>query len=326
MKEVSLSNVLNSFSSIAGIADSFLKAQNFNSDHTNHDWLIPPIFEKFHLLYDLIIHSPFAKKLVLNLKETKLYKTFADESGNFSLRKFGELMENHSFRKRWIHSVSYKIAQVIVRVFDPNLRTSILTLVQSYTNNLLKMEGFPKSAFLNINEPVESVSAFLNYVSKRFFGYNVQSKKQVKIIWDSLRHLHDNVLFGQYFNTQMDAEHVSNTLTNILNLEIIEPVAKTYRAYRFARKHKECDRYVMCLVNSYDPHSTTNLPVIKNLLTKVATLISSWFLSQHTNTSYYSLIMSIIGNSNCKKAFYKACDGFHAEEFRVKQEYTHFEL
>lgn len=47
---------------------------------------------------------------------------------------------------------------------------------------------------------------------------------------------------GFFTGTGIDSSELSHKLADTINLEIIEPVARVYRAYRFAKKHPQCDR------------------------------------------------------------------------------------
>lgn len=42
---------------------------------------------------------------------------------------------------------------------------------------------------------------------------------------------------------QGDSKELSHKLADTINLEIIEPIARVNRAYRFAKKVPKCDRY-----------------------------------------------------------------------------------
>lgn len=42
---------------------------------------------------------------------------------------------------------------------------------------------------------------------------------------------------------QGDSKELSHKLADTINLEIIEPIARVNRAYRFAKKLPKCDRY-----------------------------------------------------------------------------------
>lgn len=40
----------------------------------------------------------------------------------------------------------------------------------------------------------------------------------------------------------MDSHQLSDKLADTINLEVIEPIARVNRAYRFARKVPQCDK------------------------------------------------------------------------------------
>lgn len=45
-----------------------------------------------------------------------------------------------------------------------------------------------------------------------------------------------------FISKGMDSRELSHKLTDTINLEIIEPIARVNRAYRFAKKVPKCDR------------------------------------------------------------------------------------
>lgn len=47
---------------------------------------------------------------------------------------------------------------------------------------------------------------------------------------------------GFFQGTNIDSTELSHKLADTINLEIIEPIARVNRAYRFAKKVPKCDR------------------------------------------------------------------------------------
>jgi hypothetical protein len=98
----------------------------------------------------------------------------------------------------------------------------------------------------------------------------------------------------------VDSQLLSDKLADTINLEVIEPIARVNRAYRFAKKVPQCDKYVMCLVNREPQDEKPSLPGLRPLLSKSASLILSWFLSSTTKTSYWDLYRSITDQRDCQ--------------------------
>lgn len=44
---------------------------------------------------------------------------------------------------------------------------------------------------------------------------------------------------------------LADRLTDTLNLEVIEPVLRVYRAYKHSVNRPECQEHLMCLVNRH---------------------------------------------------------------------------
>ena len=59
-------------------------------------------------------------------------------------------------------------------------RFRFTSTVQFFINNFLKGQGIPKAALFDPVHPTETISALLNHLSKRFFGYKYDYKKYVK--------------------------------------------------------------------------------------------------------------------------------------------------
>lgn len=90
--------------------------------HSDHNWFLPPVLEKMHILFEQFFHSEAGKNLLNNAGAEKLIKLFSDENGKFSYDKFVELLENQSFRRHWIRLITNKIAVVISYVADPKIQ------------------------------------------------------------------------------------------------------------------------------------------------------------------------------------------------------------
>lgn len=97
----------------------------------------------------------------------------------------------------------------------------------------------------------------------------------------------------------VNSTELSNKLTDTINLEIIEPLARVYRAYRFAKRVPECDKYVMCLINQEDQNEVQSLPGLKKALTKAGSVYVSWFLSGKTGTSFWTLYSNAMDEKDC---------------------------
>lgn len=95
------------------------EAQGRAEQHQNHAWLMPPVLEKLHLMFDHFINSELGRAFIERLGAEKYAKMFMDENGNFQYEKFIELLENQSFRRHWIKMLTTKISEFLVYLADP---------------------------------------------------------------------------------------------------------------------------------------------------------------------------------------------------------------
>ncbi|RZB73453.1 uncharacterized protein BDFB_004767 [Asbolus verrucosus] len=292
--------------------------------HSSHSDMMPAFMEKIHILSDHFMNSEMGKQLINTIGAEKFVKIFSDDKGNFSYRKFVDMLENHSFRKHWISIVTNRIALVISHISDPKIQRKYLITFQHFLNSILKSQGYPKSALFDFNRPTETITNIINYMAKDMLKTKVDSKQYVKPAVEYIQELFN---LGQKRGMlNVDHQQVSDKLADTINLEVIEPIARVNRAYRFARKVRECDKYVMCLVNQDPQDEKLSLPGLKPLLSRSASLILSWSLSSQTGTPFWTFYRLIMERGNCQEFFLDACNDFHAEEIKVTTEYVHNEL
>lgn len=82
--------------------------------------------------------------------------------------------------------------------------------------------------------------------------------------------------------------------------QVIEPVLKVHRAYRYAVHTPQCDKYVLCEVNSHDPNEVLGLAGFKSGITKFGSMAASWFISSHSGTPFWTLFSIINDPLNCQ--------------------------
>lgn len=61
--------------------------------------------------------------------------------------------------------------------------------------------------------------------------------------------------------TKADYNKVADRLTDTLNLEIIEPVLRVYRAYKHSVTAPHCQEHLMCLVNRHPDQGKPGEPM-----------------------------------------------------------------
>lgn len=195
---------------------------------------------------------------------------------------------------------------------------------QSIANAFLQSQGFPKKSLINIERPSESLTNLINHGARKYVNTDVDSSLVVKPI---VKWFEKVSKFGKKdFLKDLNTTEVSDSLTDTFNLEIIEPIAKVHRAYRFAIKNPKCDRYVICEVNSHDKSEKLELGNFKPSIMKFGSYAASWFISGKTHTSFWTLFAIANEPKDCNNVFYPQCSEFNDVENSVKSEYVHTEL
>ncbi|CAH0554477.1 unnamed protein product [Brassicogethes aeneus] len=312
-----LPTLLQTFNAFAGP-----DAQRREQGHSGHSSLLPPFLEKLHIYFDHFIHSEMGKTVISFIGAEKIFKIFTDESGRFDYNKFGEMMENHSFRRHWIKQATDRVMTLLKMAADPQLSRQYLAAGPFFVNSYLHSNGFPKSVNLDLNKPTESISNIANHIAKKYIGVKISSKQYVKPVVVYVQDLFKQTQTPGFIK---DHKKVSDAVADTINLEIIEPIARVNRAYRFSKKTPVCDKYVFCLVNEHNPNEAS-LPELKKMLYKGSSLVASWFVSGESNTPFWSLYEVVTGSNRCKDYYSEKCEDFHVEEIKVTTEYVHNEL
>lgn len=117
----SITDILNYGPMFMQTLESFMgpEASQREKEHEGHAWMLPPGIEKLHLLFDHFVHSDVGKALISNVGAEKFVKVFRDENGRLSYRKFVDMLENHSFRRHWIHMITSRILEFVAYFADP---------------------------------------------------------------------------------------------------------------------------------------------------------------------------------------------------------------
>nr|BAM18128.1 similar to CG8420 [Papilio xuthus] len=123
-----------------------------------------------------------------------------------------------------------------------------------------------------------------------------------------------------------DYNAVADRLTDTLNLEVIEPVLRVYRAYKHSVKAPHCQEHLMCLVNRHPDQGKQGLPGFKAGLTKLSSLAASAALSFQNGKGFWDLYNAIQNDVNCEAKYPADCASFHEHEMKVTTEVYHMEL
>lgn len=169
-------------------------------------------------------------------------------------------------------------------------------------NGFLKAQGYPDSAQLDITRPSETISKVIDHTARKQLNVKISSISYVKPAVNYIREL---LKLGKARELlqKFNATEISDKLADTLNLEVIEPVLKVHRAYRFATEQPECDRYVLCEVNSHDPNEELGLGGFKHGVTRLGSMAAAWFISSETGTPFWTLFATINDPYKCQVRF-----------------------
>lgn len=201
---------------------------------------------------------------------------------------------------------------------------SYLATGQTMANAFLQSQGFPQRSHINLERPSESLTNMINFGARKYINTDVDSSLVVTPIIKWFEKV--SKLGSKDFLKNLNTTEVSNSLTDTFNLEVIEPIAKVHRAYRYAVKHPKCDKYVICEVNSHDKGEKLELGNFKPSIIRFGSYAASWFISGKTHTSFWTLFAIANEPKDCKNVFYPTCSEFNDVENSVSSEYVHTEL
>ncbi|XP_018329619.1 uncharacterized protein LOC108739978 [Agrilus planipennis] len=316
-------NILNLITS----AMSLMNIEDQGGENGNKNWFIPALLEKVYNFITTFINSDTGKKLAKMTLGPKVATAFLDKNGQFSTARTMELLQNHSFRRHWIETITKRIATLVAYFTNPETQTRFVKTIEFVLNNFLKNQQFPKAALFDPERLEETITAIINYASTKYLNQKISAKQYVK---PAVQYVRDLVRIGQkrgLFGSGIDSKEFSDKLADTINLEIIEPVVRVYRAFQFVKTNAICDKYIFCLINQENPNDPITLPGLKKGLSRATSLMVSWFVTKHSGTSFWTIYDIITEDKhNCKTYYQPICNNFHVEEEKVTTEYVHNEL
>ncbi|XP_034254965.1 uncharacterized protein LOC117653420 [Thrips palmi] len=295
--------------------------------HSHKSTLLPPFLDKLYDMWEHFSESELGRTLWANSGLGALLKLFTDpETGRFQTERIFASLENASFRRRWIKSLSSFVAEWVKRVADPATQARYMTTAQFVGNSFLKAQGYPKATHFDPSRPAESLSLLANAVFKRHFGLKVNAATYIK---PAVAYVQEVLRLGQSKGMSivaLSSADIENKLSDTLNGEVVEPVLRVYRAYRYSTKVPQCGAYVLCVVNQHDqPGKGAG---IKPGVTKLSSMVAAWFMSGNNETPFWKLYNAAVEDHNCSAKYHpkESCAEFHEEDIRATTEYSHNEL
>ncbi|ALC47388.1 CG8420 [Drosophila busckii] len=319
------------------------EGQHTQERHKSHAWVLPPFLEHIHVLWDHFSNSELADALYEKSGVNKIMKGFKGRDGKVDYDKLFESLNNQSFRRRWIKSATLYLADWASYFANPENYLRYFQTAQIMFNGLLKSQGYPRQTHFDPARPSETISNLLDHVAKHHLNVKIDSRQYVK---PAVGYAKELLKLGQARGLlQFNATEISDRLTDTLNLEVIEPVLKVHRAYRYISKTPQCDRYVLCQLNaaaleqqeqqqqqqqSIQRNSATSagglMAGVSPKIVKIGSMGAAIFISTETGTPFWTLFGVINAPYNCETKFPVDCNGFHEGEAKVTTEYIHNEL
>ncbi|XP_068155994.1 uncharacterized protein [Drosophila tropicalis] len=331
--------VMQAVSSFAGP-----EGQSTQERHKSHAWVLPPFLEHIHVLWDHFSNSELADALYEKSGVNKIMKGFKSSDGKLDYDKLFESLNNQSFRRRWIKSATLYLADWASYLANPDVYLRYFQTAQIMFNGLLKSQGYPKQTHFDPSHPSETISNLFDHVAKHHLNVKIDSRQYVK---PAVGYAKELLKLGQARGLlQFNATEISDKLTDTLNLEVIEPVLKVHRAYRYISKTPQCDRYVLCQLNaaaleqqqkqeqpsekakqkSASGSTSALIAGVSPKIVKIGSMGAAIFISTETGTPFWTLFGVINAPYNCEAKYPVDCNGFHEGEAKVTTEYIHNEL
>ncbi|XP_059050544.1 uncharacterized protein LOC131845494 [Achroia grisella] len=303
------------------------EAQKRAEDHKDHATFLPPFLEKAHLYWDLFINSELGKTIWEKSGLRRVMKAFTGPDGNISFEVMFKNFENHSFRRHWIKTAAKYLTDMVVQMSKPEVYQRYLSSGQYILNSFLDTQGLPKTTHFNVKRPTESLTSLINYVLKRYLDINTDVSAYVEpavvYIQQTLKMAEST---SQSLASRGDYHVLVDRITDTLNLEVIEPVLRVYRAYKHSVEAPHCQEHLMCLVNRHHDQDKRGLPGFKAGLTKLSSLVASAALSFQNGKGFWDLYNAIQNDVNCEATYPADCTAFHEHEMKVTTEVYHSEL
>ncbi|XP_063834680.1 uncharacterized protein LOC135083866 [Ostrinia nubilalis] len=296
-------------------------------EHKDHASFLPPFVEKAHLYWDLFINSELGKSLWEKSGMKRAMKAFTGPDGKISFEVMFKNFENHSFRRHWIKAAAKYLTDTVMQMAKPEVYQRYLGSGQYILNSFLDAQGLPKNIHFDMTRPETSLTKLINYGLKKYMDMDTDVSGYVKSAMEYMRQtLKMAETTTKNIASRGDYNALADRITDTLNLEVIEPVLRVYRAYKHSVQAPHCQEHLMCLVNRHHDKEKRDLPGFKAGLTKLSSLAASAALSFQNGKGFWDLYNAIQNDVNCEAAYPADCSAFHEHELKVTTEVYHSEL
>ncbi|KAH0956260.1 hypothetical protein HN011_004912 [Eciton burchellii] len=295
-------------------------------DHSGHSWFLPPILENIHVMWEHFSNSELGQTLWKNSGLSQIIAQMSDKQGHILWENILNSFENPTLRRRWIKSLTNFVAEWIAHISDPVNQQRYLTTAQFVGNSFLKSQGFPKTMMFDATRPTESLIKLANAIAKKYLNMKIDSSQYVKPAIAYFQELVSLASEKGFIMSRINARELSSRLNNVIDNDIIGPILKAYRAYKWATKMPSCASQILCTINERKQADDSNESHIRNGLLRIASFPAAWGVSNNLGIKFWSLYGAIMEHSGCISKYPADCTAFHEEEIRVTTENIHNEL
>ncbi|KOC59235.1 hypothetical protein WH47_11311 [Habropoda laboriosa] len=294
-------------------------------DHSGHSWYMPPILENLHVMWDHFSNSELGQTLWRKSGLADFVGQMSDPEGRIRYEKLLDSFEKPAVRRAWIRSLTNYIGEWISHVSDPQIQQRYLNTVQFVGNSFLKSQGFPKAAMFDSMRPVESLSRLVNAMGKRHLGMKMDSSQYIKPAVSYVKELIALASEKGFIMSRVNAREISNRLSDMINNDIVNPILKSFRAYKWAIKRPECASQVLCTINEKNEQDKDQ-PLLRSGLLKITSFPAAWAVSNSLGSNFWTVYGAIMEHDGCILKYPADCTDFHEEEVRITTENVHSEL
>jgi hypothetical protein len=191
--------------------------------------------------------SELAQSLWKSSGLNKITARFLDSNGKFDVHRVFESLQNHQFRRTWIRGLTAFLAEWLAHLADPTSQARYASMARGLLDGTLRSNGL---APFDPTRPGHSISTLVNALLRRYLGSRTDATPYVRPAVDYLWEL---LQIGRSKTeglglARMAPREIEARMAEALNAELIEPVLRVWRAFRFARSRPVCDKYVLCEV------------------------------------------------------------------------------
>ncbi|XP_065213849.1 uncharacterized protein LOC135840997 [Planococcus citri] len=294
-------------------ADNELEDQSEHARYQSGSYM-PPFMNMVDELWEYFKQSELGEAVWKNSGLEDIFQLFVDEDGYFQVDRLFESMENASFRRKWIKSLSSFVGEWIRHLSDPNTQARYLANIKFLGNSLLKAQGFSDSVLFDPAKPTDSAISLINAVTKKQFGLKIDSGKYIR---PAIIYLKEVFKLDEGTNllstTQLSSKDITDRLGEVLNNELLEPVLRVWRAYKFTLLNPHCDRQLLCFLNKKDNSSPAQTGLKPGVM-KLSSLSAAWYLSGRTGTPFWKLYNAVTEDIVCEVRYAADCHKFYAAD------------